>query len=214
MRSVVLLTMVCAVALGAEAQTKPLPTIPPPVSILGCQWIRAARSAGSSGDQEQKAKDAAINQQIALANREAEGSGQGSPEAQALGERKEHQLALIPLPTGVVKGYLYKVQVRNVGDQTIKRLQWSYVFTEAAGQKAIFRHQFESHTSIRPGQEKKLSAFTRGSPPAVVDVKELSKNPNQPWGESVVIDRVEFADGTIWKAVAKEEVLKPVSPVH
>ena len=209
MKAIILLTVLSSVAIRAEAQT-PTPTpVPPPISILVWNWTRAARSQAGSGDKEQKAKDAAIDQQIALANREAEGTGKGSEEAQALGERKQNQVALIPLPEGVVKGFLYKVQVRNVAAKTIKRLWWSYVFTDVLTQKEIVRYHFYSHIQIRPGLEKRLSVFTRGSPPKVINVKELSKSGNNPSGESVVIDNVEFVDGTAWKPLAKEDQVKP-----
>lgn len=118
-------------------------------------------------------------------------------------------MALIPLPEGVIKGYLYKTQVRNIADKTIKRLQWSYVFTDVLTRKEIVRHEFDSRTQIRPGRKKNLSAFTRGSPPAVIDAKELSANGNKPWRESVVIERVEFADDTIWEAPAKRDQVEP-----
>lgn len=216
MKALTLLPLLSALAIGSQAQTQPPTAAPAPLSVLGCNWTRAARSQGSSGDQEKKGKDAAINQQIALANREADDAGNQnvSGEAQSLGERKQNQLTLIPLPAGVVKGYLYKAQLRNITDKTIKRLQWAYVFTDVLTQKEIVRHGFYSHTQIRPGHEKKLSVFTRGSPPGVINVKELSKNGNKPWIESVVIERVEFADGTIWKPLAKEDQVKPVTTDH
>ena len=76
----------------------------------------------------------------------------------------------------------------------------AYVLT----QKELARHEFYSRVQIHPGQEKKLSAFTRGSPPGVVNAKDLSRNANKPWGESVVIDSVEFADRSLWKPLPKE----------
>lgn len=212
MRALTILTALFALAIGSQAQSQPPTSARVPLSVLGCKWTRAARSQGSSGDQEKKAKDAAIDQQIALANREADDAGQNvSGESLTLGERKQQQVALIPLPGGVVKGYLYKVEVRNVADKTIKRLEWTYVFTDVLTQKELVRHAFYSHAQIRPGHETKLSAFTRGSPPAVINVKEMSKNGNKPWGESVVIDRVEFADRTIWRPLAKEGQVKPAN---
>jgi hypothetical protein len=207
MKAILLLTVLCAMAIGAEAQT----ATATPVSVISCKWTRAGRSQGGSGDQERKAKDAATNQQIAIANREAEGTGQPSGEAQELEARKHSQVALIPLPSGVVKGYLYKVQVRNVADRAIKRLQWSYVFTDVLTQQELVRKQFYSRTRIQPGHEKRLSVFTRGAPPAVINVKELSRNGGKPWVESVVIESVEFADGTTWSPPAKADQVKPAN---
>jgi len=211
-KALILLTTLFALAIGSQAQTQSPTPGPAPLSVLGCKWTRAARSQGSSGDQEKNGKQAALDQQIALANREADDAGKSvSAESLALGQRKQAQVGQIPLPAGVVKGYLYKVHVRNIADQTIKRLQWAYVFTDVLTQKEIVRHAFYSRTQIRPGHEKKLAAFTRGSPPSVINVKELSENGNKPWGESVVIDRVEFADGTIWKSLAKKDQVKPAN---
>ena len=212
MKALNILTALFALAIGSQAQSPP-PTSPlAPLTVLGCKWTRAARSQGSSGDQEKKAKEAAIDQQIALANRAADDAGQNvSGESLALGERKQQQVALIPLPGGVVKGYLYKVDIRSVADKTIKRLEWTYVFTDVLTQKELVRHTFYSHARIRSGHEAKLSAFTRGSPPAVINVKEMSKNGNKPWVESVVIDGVEFADGTIWRPLAKKGQEKPAN---
>jgi hypothetical protein len=211
-KALMLLPTLFALAISSQAQTQPPTPGPAPLSVLGCKWTRAARSEGSSGDQERKGKEAALDQQIALANREADDAGKNvSGESLTLGQRKQAQLDQIPLPAGVVKGYLYEVHVRNITDQTIKRLQWAYVFTDVLTQKEIVRHAFYDRTKIPPGHEKKLAAFTRGSPPSVINVKELSKNGNKPWGESVVIDRVEFADGTIWESLAKTNQVKPAN---
>ena len=205
MKVLMRLPVLLALVIGSQAQTQS--PKPAPLTILGCHWTRASRSQGSSGDQEKKAKDAATDQQIALANRETEDSGgqSNSGEAQNLEERKRSQVALIPLPGEAVKGYLYEVEVRNEGDKTIKRLQWSYVFTDVLTQKEIVRHEFISQTSIPPAHDKKVSAFTRGSPPAVINVKELSKTGNKAWGEAVVIESVEFADRSIWKRLQEKK---------
>src|SRR5450432_2525316 len=178
MKVLTLLLVLSASAIGPQAQTRPPTPVQAPLSILVWKWTSAARSTASSSDQEKKGKDAATNQQVALASRsgavDGNGNETGSGEAQYIDATRAP--TLIPLPQGVVKGYLYKAQVRNLADKTIKRLEWSYVFTDVFSQKEIVRHAFYSHTQIRPGETKKLSAFTRGSPPPVINVKELSKN--------------------------------------
>lgn len=214
MKALTLLPVLSALAIGSQTQTQKQPPTPgpAPVAVVGCSWTRAERSQGSSSDQEKKAKNAAIDQQISLETREGDPHNlKVAEETRRLEESKGYQVGLIPLPEGVVKGYLYKTQVRNVADKTIKRLEWSYVFTDVLTKKEIARHVFFSHTQIRPAEEKKLSAFTRGSPPGVINVKELGKNGSKPWDESVVIDSVEFADGTIWKPLAKTDQVKPAN---
>ncbi|MBD0327050.1 MAG: hypothetical protein ICV68_11495, partial [Pyrinomonadaceae bacterium] len=112
---------------------------------------------------------------------------------------KNNQLYLIPLPLSVVKGYEYKVQLRNAADKPIKAVQWSYIFTDPLTHQQLVRHEFYSRIQIPPGREKKLSIFTKNSPPKVVDVKELSSRDGKQWDESVVVGSIEYADGSVWK---------------
>jgi len=208
MKILSLATLLVGLSIGSLAQTTTPPSAPPPLAIVSYSCAKTHRSQNSSTDQVRKGTDAAIDQQIAIAQREAEaGNKDAIAEEQALRERKQNQVALIPRPSAVVNGYLYQAQVKNVVDKTIKGLQWSYVFSDSQKQQEVVRHQFYSRTQIRAGETKKVAAFTRGAPPGVIDAKEVSKNSGKVGNESIVIERVEFADGTVWvpQAVAAPE---------
>jgi hypothetical protein len=53
--------------------------------------------------------------------------------------------------------------------------------------------------NIKAGKEKEIQAFSVSGPSEVVSVDTLAKNSTNPFEEKVVINRVEYADGSIWQ---------------
>ena len=53
--------------------------------------------------------------------------------------------------------------------------------------------------ALKPSKEKELQAFSLSGPFDVVSVNALAKGAANVAEERVVINRVEFADGTIWQ---------------
>ena len=67
---------------------------------------------------------------------------------------------------------------------------------------------FTAEFNFLLGGKKTAFTFEPAPPPTNVKVK---KSKEKRGGESVVIDRVEFADRTIWRPLAKESQVKPAN---
>ena len=92
-------------------------------------------------------------------------------------------------------GFSYLARIRNGGKQPIEIIFWEYQFIDAAS-KNVTRHQFLCGVKIKPEKEKEVEAFSMMQPRGVVDAGAPVNNTLQ---EKVIINRVEYADGTIWQ---------------
>lgn len=102
-------------------------------------------------------------------------------------------------PTKPVDAFAYKVKVQNLAAHAIDILFWEYQFTDRTNPKNLTRRQFLCAASIKPGKDKEIQAFSLSGPSEVIDVKTLEKNADNPFEEKVVINRVEYVDGSIWQ---------------
>jgi hypothetical protein len=98
-----------------------------------------------------------------------------------------------------VDGFAYRVKVRNSSTKTIEVVFWEYQFKETANPVAITRRQFLCGVSIKPDKDKELKAFSALGPSEVINVESLTNKSGNYFEENVVINRVEYADGTIWQ---------------
>ena len=94
--------------------------------------------------------------------------------------------------------YTYQAKVRNTGTKEVRKLVWEYVFFEPGTQKEVGRRRNENRVNIRPG--KTVSVWVRSlSPPTdTISVTQTNKKMRDQYTEQVVIQKVEFADGTVW----------------
>lgn len=98
-----------------------------------------------------------------------------------------------------VDAFAYKIKVKNPTTQAADIVFWEYQFIERANPQSITRRQFLCAANITPGKEKEIQAFSLSGPSDVVSVNTLASNAAQPFDEKVLINRVEFTDGSIWQ---------------
>jgi hypothetical protein len=98
-----------------------------------------------------------------------------------------------------VDGFIYQVKMRNASAKAIEVLFWEYQFKEIANPSNVVRRQFLCGANIKPDKEKELQAFSLSGPSDVISVGSLAKHTGNLFVEKVVINRVEYADGTIWQ---------------
>jgi hypothetical protein len=108
------------------------------------------------------------------------------------------QQSRMPKPKSV-DGFAYRVKVRNAGAKPIEVIFWEYEFQETANPSNVVRRQFLCGANIRPDKDKELRAFSLSGPSDVISVGSLAKQSGALFVERVVINRVEYADGTIWQ---------------
>jgi hypothetical protein len=99
-----------------------------------------------------------------------------------------------------VDGFAYRAKVHNASAKLIEIIFCEYQFKEAPDSTIMTRRQFLCGVSIKPERDKELQAFSLSGLHDVVSVDALAGKSAVPGEEKVVINRVEFADGTIWAA--------------
>ena len=101
-------------------------------------------------------------------------------------------------PSKPVDGYAYRLKVQNASAKGVEIIFFEYQFIDTANPANVTRRQFLCGVQIKPNKATEVKAFSLSGPGEVVSVGSLanSGNPNQ---EKVVINRVEYADGTIWQ---------------
>jgi hypothetical protein len=98
-----------------------------------------------------------------------------------------------------VDGYEFRVKVRNAAAQPVEVIFWEYQFKERANPSNVTRRQFLCGVPIKPNKEKELLAFGVSGPSEVVSAASVGEKPAQAFEETVVVNRVEYADGSIWQ---------------
>jgi hypothetical protein len=96
-------------------------------------------------------------------------------------------------------GFMYKVSVRNTGAKAIKSLDWDHVFFDTETKAETGRHQFTGDEKIAPGKQKEFVVFVSSPPSSTISVHKLQKRERETIGESIVVVRVEYADGSVWQ---------------
>lgn len=97
------------------------------------------------------------------------------------------------------EGFLYQTKIRNTGKSTIEILFWEYKFTERTNQANLVSRQFLCGVNIKSNKEKDISVFSLSAPSNSVSVDSLKSNTEDLFEEQIIINRVEYADGTIWQ---------------
>jgi len=98
-----------------------------------------------------------------------------------------------------VDGFAYRAKIHNASSKLIEIVFWEYQFKESASSTMISRRQFLCGVAVKPEKDKELQAFSLSGPHDVVSVNALAKKTGDTGEESVVVNRVEYADGSIWQ---------------
>jgi len=96
-----------------------------------------------------------------------------------------------------VDGYAYRVKVQNASTKVIEILFWEYQFIDPSDPAIMTRRQFLCPANIKPDKQKEIQAFSLSGPSDVISVRNLANK--SAFEEKVVINRVEYADGSIWQ---------------
>jgi hypothetical protein len=100
--------------------------------------------------------------------------------------------------------YVYEAKFSNSGAKAIKALVWEYVLTDPETQREVGKHSFTSQVNIRPGKSERLVGRSPSPPAQVVNVMKAHKKVRGQYTESVNVQRIEYADGTVWQAGTNE----------
>ncbi len=200
MKTVLLLPLI--LALFPQPQNPAISHEGNPVSVVSSKWLKDRQSISQNPDGITPAAAMIPANRNFEKNRRANTSpGERDPNLDTIDGRsaaleRAVQESRAPKP---VDGFAYRAKVHNASTKLIEIIFWEYQFKEAPNSTIMTRRQFLCGVSIKPEKDKQLQAFSLSGPHDVVSVDTLARKSATPGEEKVVINRVEFADGTIWQ---------------
>jgi hypothetical protein len=172
-----------------------------PLTVTQFKWSRARRTIQAPAAEGNSPQRAMIpqNRNFARNQRINDPAGARDPNDDTLDGRSaaiEKSVAQSRAPKAdPVDGYLYKIKVQNPGPKVVEAVFWEYRFHDPANPDLVARRQFLCAVNIGAGKSKDLEGFSLSGPNDVVDVKTL--NSGTPFKEEVLINRVEYTDGSL-----------------
>ena len=172
-----------------------------PLTVTQFKWERARRTIQTADIEGNAPAQAMIpqNRNFARNARINEPRGARDPNADTVDGRSaalEKSVAESRAPKpDPIDGYLYKIRVQNPGPKVVEAIFWEYRFHDPANPDLVARRQFLCAVNIGAGKSKELEGFSLSGPSDVVDVKTL--NSGTPFKEEVLINRVEYTDGSL-----------------
>jgi hypothetical protein len=96
--------------------------------------------------------------------------------------------------------FIYKTKIKNTHTAAITQIDWDYVFYERDTENELGRQQFTSDEHVGPGKEKELTVTITSPPTRTVSVTSLNLEEHDRFSERIVLIRVKYADGRVWRA--------------
>ncbi len=177
-----------------------------PMTVTSFKWSRERRTIEvpeAEGNTPQRAM-IPQNRIFARTARVNDPAGARDPNADTLDGRsaaleKSVAESRAPKPRPM-DGYAYHIKVQNASKRLVEVVFWEYQFQDPATPDVLTRRQFLCGVSIPAGKGKDLEGFSLSGPSEVVNVKSLESGSG--FKEDVLINRIEYSDGTIWQRKA------------
>lgn len=175
------------------------------VVVVGFKWSRArqiiakvdagadAPAAGMIPADKNFSRNARVNDP-----KGAKDPHEDTIDARSAALEKMEQQSRTPT-TKPVNGFAYRVKIQNASTRVIEVLFWEYQFIDPSNPATMTRRQFLCGVNMKPDKAKELQAFSLSGPSEVVSVDSLANKSGNLFQEKVVINRVEYADGSIWQ---------------
>lgn len=204
------LLLFCACAAAASAQSPAAAAggepagAPPDVEIVRHSWSkeRIGWEGNPFGGTIEDFSD--VRRRMADQRRLERARASGNPAEASKVERemRAEQVIKSRPPKPPRYAFSYKLSVRNTGAKTIKEIDWDYVFLDATTGQELDRREFTGVEKIGPGKMKELAFLAPTPPTQTISAHALGKNEREGLREAIVVVRILYADGTIWRAGA------------
>ena len=204
MRTFLILSLLLTAVSTGQAQNAAHTDEDSSIEVLSFKWSKSRHAVKKSSEPIMAAPAAAMthNDRNFERNRRInDPAGARDPNADTIDARsaaieKNVQESRAPARK-FVDGFTYQAKVRNASEKVIEVVYWEYQFTESSNPKNVVRRQFLCPVNIKPNKELELHAFSLSSPSVTVSVESLANKSGNLFAEKVVINRVEYADGSI-----------------
>ena len=202
MKTILLLTLLLlAIPQGQSGVAPAISTDGLPVTVLSNKWFRDKQEIEQTAVSAPAAAMIPQNKLFERNKRANTSPGERDPNLDTLDGRsaaieKAVQDSRTPKPS---EGFAYRAKIHNATNRPVEIVFWEYQFKESATSTPLVRRQFLCAVAIKPEKDWELKAFSLAGPQNVVSVNILAKTPDAAGTELAVINRVEFADGSIWQ---------------
>ncbi|MDQ1639841.1 MAG: hypothetical protein QOF62_3180 [Pyrinomonadaceae bacterium] len=95
--------------------------------------------------------------------------------------------------------YIYEAKIRNTGTKTVRTVVWQYAMFDTDKHEEVGRTSCTSKVNLHPGKTVDLVGTSSQSPIGVIDVSKSGKEIKGAYTERVVINRIEYDDGSSWQ---------------
>ena len=208
MPTLLFLPLVLLLVSQPQNSTPPRETVTPKdaplIAVLSFKWSRIRKTVKAEpvgvtparemiADNKSYPRNARVNQPV----------GQRDPNEDTIDGRsaaieKIVQESRTPPPKSL-DTFAYEVKVANGSKKAIDVVFWEYQFIDPASPETPTRHQFLCGAGLKSGKEKELQVSSLSGPSDVVSAKTLANDSGKRFLEKVLINRVEYADGSIWQ---------------
>jgi hypothetical protein len=196
MKTLLLLSLLLSLFLPFQSQTNN-----GPLTVTNFKWSRARRTIQAPEVEGNAPARAMIpqNRNFARNQRVNDPAGARDPNQDTVDGRsaaleKSVAESRTPKPEPM-DGYAYKIKVQNPGPKVVEAVFWEYRFHDPANPGLVARRQFLCAVNIAAGKGKELDGFSLSGPSDVVNANTL--NSGTPLKEEVLINRVEYTDGSM-----------------
>lgn len=100
---------------------------------------------------------------------------------------------------GIKATYIYELKLTNTSAKAIRLLTWEYVFFEPGTEVEVGRRRFVSKMNLGTGKTKNVVERSGLPPVSAVNARQAGKKPREQYSEQIVIQSVEYNDGSIWQ---------------
>jgi len=173
-----------------------------PVVVVSASWLRDRRSSDQAVQSSAPAAaPTRADKTFERQKRINDPVGVRDPNADTLDTRGSELERIVQQSRQAppVDGYTYQVRLQNVSPKVIRNIFWEYEFTEIGNTSNVNHRKFMCGGDIKPDRQKDLEIFSLVGPSEVVNVKNLGKNASEKFRAAVIINRVEYTDGTFWQ---------------
>ena len=201
MRSSFLIFSILCLTGIVQAQSPAASTGPPDLAIVKYSWMKDRLNweddpFGGTVENFDDVRRRMVDQRRM---ERARGEGKTGEAAKIEQEMRSEQVLKARAPKPARYAFSYSLSVRNTSAKTIREIDWDYVFFDAVTGAELGRREFTAVEKISPGKNKQLTFLITSPPTQSISVHALNKKERDGLNEQVVIMRVLYDDGSVWK---------------
>ena len=111
-------------------------------------------------------------------------------------------------PRGGYGAYVYALTFRNGGAKAVRSIAYEYKVVPSPGQTVVTTRQFLCKVKVKADRSQRLTVFTALAPTHTVSAEAAE---DKTLGAEVKVNRVEYADGSVWRRDGWEDPARPGS---